>query len=177
MSSNSSSFKKNHQPEVELKPQSNQNANAVDPWNVNATSDVSASEAVSNISSPDYQEEITLDILSGRDMLMEISDPSDSDSTILVSDPLSGSQKKVNSESNARVAAKNGKSKGKVKSNGKVNCDVAGSEEHKIVIQVKGPEGANGTCLPKGGGGGSAENEVRLPRGERPSGRDRMSYF
>ncbi|KAL0281510.1 UNVERIFIED_CONTAM: hypothetical protein PYX00_002478 [Menopon gallinae] len=154
MSSNSSSFKKN-QPEVEVKPPNNQNSN-VDPWNVNATSDISASEAVSNISSPDYQEEITLDILSGRDMLMEISDPSDSDSTILVSDPLSGSQKKVNNENNANNV-KNGKSKSKVKSIGKVNCDVANSDEHKIVIQVKGPEGTNGTCLPKGGD--SAENE------------------
>ncbi|XP_067010954.2 PH and SEC7 domain-containing protein isoform X2 [Anabrus simplex] len=47
--------------------------------------DLSQSEAVSNISSPDFQEEETLDILSSRD-LMEVSDPSDSDSTLLVSD-------------------------------------------------------------------------------------------
>nr|CAD7200399.1 unnamed protein product [Timema douglasi] len=47
--------------------------------------ELSQSEAISNISSPDYQEEETLDILSARD-LMEVSDPSDSDSTLLVSD-------------------------------------------------------------------------------------------
>ena len=47
--------------------------------------DQSVSEAVSNISSPDYQDDDNL--LSSRDMAaMAISDPSDSDSTILVSD-------------------------------------------------------------------------------------------
>lgn len=46
--------------------------------------DQSVSEAVSNISSPDYQDDDNL--LSTRDMAMAISDPSDSDSTILVSE-------------------------------------------------------------------------------------------
>lgn len=47
--------------------------------------DHSVSEAVSNISSPDYQDDDNL--LSSKDMAgMAISDPSDSDSTILVSD-------------------------------------------------------------------------------------------
>ncbi|XP_037027767.1 PH and SEC7 domain-containing protein-like isoform X4 [Bradysia coprophila] len=47
--------------------------------------DQSISEAVSNISSPDYQDDDNL--LSSKDMTgMAISDPSDSDSTILVSD-------------------------------------------------------------------------------------------
>lgn len=47
--------------------------------------DHSVSEAVSNISSPDYQDDDNL--LSSRDMAaMAISDPSDSDSTLLVSD-------------------------------------------------------------------------------------------
>lgn len=47
--------------------------------------DLSASEAVSNISSPDYQDDDNL--LSSKDIAgIVISDPSDSDSTILVSD-------------------------------------------------------------------------------------------
>lgn len=47
--------------------------------------DHSVSEAVSNISSPDYQDDDNL--LSSKDMTgMAISDPSDSDSTIMVSD-------------------------------------------------------------------------------------------
>lgn len=46
--------------------------------------DQSVSEAVSNISSPDYQDDDNL--LSTRDIAMAISDPSDSDSTILVSE-------------------------------------------------------------------------------------------
>lgn len=50
-----------------------------------ANGDHSVSEAVSNISSPDYQDDDNL--LSSKDMTgMAISDPSDSDSTILVSD-------------------------------------------------------------------------------------------
>ncbi|XP_026287868.1 PH and SEC7 domain-containing protein isoform X2 [Frankliniella occidentalis] len=48
--------------------------------------DFSQSEAISNISSPDFQEE-TLDILSARDLLMEGSDASDSDSTLMASIP------------------------------------------------------------------------------------------
>lgn len=46
--------------------------------------DQSVSEAISNISSPDYQDDDNL--LSSRDIAMAISDPSDSDSTILVSE-------------------------------------------------------------------------------------------
>lgn len=47
--------------------------------------DHSVSEAVSNISSPDYQDDDNL--LSSRDLVnIALSDPSDSDSTILVSD-------------------------------------------------------------------------------------------
>lgn len=50
------------------------------------TNDQSVSEAVSNISSPDYQDEDNL-LMSSRDVgAMNISDPSDSDSTILASD-------------------------------------------------------------------------------------------
>ena len=47
--------------------------------------DQSVSEAISNISSPDYQDEH--DLLSARELAaMAISDPSDSDSTLMVSD-------------------------------------------------------------------------------------------
>uniref|UniRef100_A0A146M505 PH and SEC7 domain-containing protein 4 n=1 Tax=Lygus hesperus TaxID=30085 RepID=A0A146M505_LYGHE len=46
--------------------------------------DLSQSEAISNISSPDFQEEDSEII--GKDLVMEVSDPSDSDSTLLVSD-------------------------------------------------------------------------------------------
>lgn len=50
-----------------------------------ANGDQSVSEAVSNISSPDYQDDDNL--LSSKDLAaMALSDPSDSDSTILVSD-------------------------------------------------------------------------------------------
>lgn len=57
--------------------------------------DHSVSEAVSNISSPDYQDEDNL--LSSKDMAaMAISDPSDSDSTILVSDTVHRIQDKDN---------------------------------------------------------------------------------
>lgn len=51
------------------------------------TNDQSNSEALSNISSPDYQDENDL-LLSSRDIVgaMTISDPSDSDSTILASE-------------------------------------------------------------------------------------------
>uniref|UniRef100_A0A4Y0BLN3 PH and SEC7 domain-containing protein 4 n=1 Tax=Anopheles funestus TaxID=62324 RepID=A0A4Y0BLN3_ANOFN len=75
--------------------------------------DHSVSEAVSNISSPDYQDEH--DLLSTKDLMaMAISDPSDSDSTILISEnthrcdlPMSHTER-----------------------------------DHKLVIQVKSGEGA-----------------------------------
>lgn len=66
--------------------------------------DYSVSEAISNISSPDYRDDD--DSVGIRDLVMEISDHSDSDSTLLVSEP--------------RQRAAEG--------------------DHRIVIQVKGPE-------------------------------------
>lgn len=76
-----------------------------------AGTDLSISEAVSNISSPDYQDDDNL--LSSRDIAgMAISDPSDSDSTILVSD--------INSRNAAALHD--------------------GRGDHKIVIKVKGVE-------------------------------------
>ncbi|KAL3276719.1 hypothetical protein HHI36_012088 [Cryptolaemus montrouzieri] len=51
---------------------------------LHSVNDASMSEAVSNISSPDYHDDDSMGI---RDCIMEISDPSDSDSTLLVSEP------------------------------------------------------------------------------------------
>lgn len=55
----------------------------------------SVSEAISNISSPDYQDEH--DLLSARDLsaAMAISDPSDSDSTLIVDNPKQDKDHKV----------------------------------------------------------------------------------
>lgn len=143
MSSNSNSLQKNQLVGLEAKTQANHGTYG-DHWGNpnNTTSDVSASEAISNISSPDYQEEITMDILNARDLLMEISDPSDSDSTLLVSDP---SQNRTNNSD--KNSARNGK--GKNKFNGKPNCHVVDTEDHKIIIQVKGPETSSPRSLPK----------------------------
>ncbi|XP_055385023.1 PH and SEC7 domain-containing protein isoform X2 [Condylostylus longicornis] len=82
--------------------------------------DQSVSEAVSNISSPDYQDDDNL--LSSKDLMgLSLSDPSDSDSTILVSDAM---QRKQQQEKNA--------------SNNK-------QEQHKLVIQVKGLNNSEGS--------------------------------
>lgn len=58
--------------------------------------DLSMSEAVSNISSPDYQDDNLL--LSSRDLAggMAVSDPSDSDSTLMVSDTRYGTDRDGN---------------------------------------------------------------------------------
>ncbi|XP_076629899.1 exchange factor for Arf 6 isoform X7 [Colletes latitarsis] len=82
--------------------------------------DLSQSEAISNMSSPDYNDEETMDILSARDIMM-VSDPSDSDSTILASEPPQRRLKTTAQPSNAYAAAQD-------------------ATEHRIVIQVKGPD-------------------------------------
>ncbi|XP_053665242.1 PH and SEC7 domain-containing protein [Anopheles marshallii] len=77
--------------------------------------DHSVSEAVSNISSPDYQDEH--DLLSTKDLMaMAISDPSDSDSTILISENTHRCDLPMNHT----------------------------ERDHKLVIQVKSGEGGNG---------------------------------
>lgn len=73
----------------------------------------SVSEAVSNISSPDYHDEDSVGI---RDCVMEISDHSDSDSTLLVSEPR---------QRHVRVHG---------------NSTSGDNSEHRIVIQVRGPD-------------------------------------
>lgn len=59
--------------------------------------DYSISEAISNISSPDYNDDNSIGI---RDCVMEVSDHSDSDSTLLVSEPR---QKHGNVEGDHRI--------------------------------------------------------------------------
>ncbi|XP_076650495.1 exchange factor for Arf 6 isoform X2 [Halictus rubicundus] len=81
--------------------------------------DLSQSEAISNMSSPDYNDEETMDILSARDMM--VSDPSDSDSTILASEP---PQRRLKSAATTPTGYSSGQD----------------SSEHRIVIQVKGPD-------------------------------------
>ncbi|XP_031333288.1 uncharacterized protein LOC116163485 isoform X6 [Photinus pyralis] len=88
--------------------------------------DYSISEAISNISSPDYHDDNSMGI---RDCVMEISDHSDSDSTLLVSEP------RQRYGTNAE-------------------CD------HRIVIQVKGPD--KDLMGLKDRGKGYRENENRL---------------
>lgn len=106
--------------------------------------DLSQSEAISNISSPDFQEEETLDILSARDM-MELSDPSDSDSTLLVSDRTPA----VTAMNNSNVQQLHHLNNIKNQNPSSLSSDGAhlhsnvvgqGSAEHRIVIQVKGPD-------------------------------------
>lgn len=89
---------------------------------------MSLSEAVSNISSPDYQDQDDM-FDTGRECpRMELSDPSDSDSTILVSEP----------------CHKRAKSNSTYSDHGSdVTLNGDHSKDYRIVIQVKGPEKQN----------------------------------
>ncbi|XP_061401194.1 PH and SEC7 domain-containing protein-like [Musca vetustissima] len=84
--------------------------------------DLSVSEAISNISSPDYQDDDNL--LSSRDLLggMILSDPSDSDSTILVSDAAVQRQQHQQQHRQQQKSS---------------------SSEHKVVIKVRGADNGN----------------------------------
>lgn len=73
--------------------------------------------AVSNISSPDYNDDDSVGI---RDCVMEISDHSDSDSTLLGPEP------------------------NKRRGNPRGGHDGSGQGDHKIVIQVRGPQDKRG---------------------------------
>jgi len=106
--------------------------------------DLSQSEAISNISSPDFQEEETLDILSTRD-LMEVSDPSDSDSTLLVSDrtPAATAINNNNPQHLHHLNNNKNQNPSSVLADGvhlHSNVVGQGAAEHRIVIQVKGPD-------------------------------------
>ncbi|KAF9417802.1 hypothetical protein HW555_005216, partial [Spodoptera exigua] len=87
------------------------------------------SEAVSNISSPDYQDQDDM-FETGRECpRMELSDPSDSDSTILVSEPCHKRAKSNSSYSNEHGSD--------------VTLNGDHSNDYRIVIQVKGPDKQN----------------------------------
>jgi len=93
---------------------------------------MSLSEAISNISSPDYQDQDDM-FETGRECpRMELSDPSDSDSTILVSEPC---HKRAKSNSSYSDHGSD------VTLNGDHN------NEHRIVIQVRGPDKQNGNTI------------------------------
>lgn len=88
---------------------------------------MSLSEAVSNISSPDYQDQDDM-FETGRECpRMELSDPSDSDSTILVSEPCHKRAKSNSTYSNEHGS----------------DVTLNGDSDHRIVIQVKGPDKQN----------------------------------
>ncbi|GBP63517.1 PH and SEC7 domain-containing protein 3 [Eumeta japonica] len=96
--------------------------------------DMSLSEAISNISSPDYQDQDDM-FETGRECpRMELSDPSDSDSTILASEPC---HKRI--KSNSTYSNGHGSD---VTLNGEHNND------YRIVIQVKGPDKQNNQEVP-----------------------------
>lgn len=112
MSSNSGSRGTNHVAEATLQNVNNHHHHHL----MNGATDQSVSEAVSNISSPDYQDDDNL--LSSKDIVaMTISDLSDSDSTILVSERGGGGYHLANRS---------------------INRGGAEDREHKIVIKVKG---------------------------------------
>ncbi|XP_075215974.1 exchange factor for Arf 6 isoform X3 [Lycorma delicatula] len=89
--------------------------------------DLSQSEAISNISSPDFQEE-NCEILNARDLVMEVSDPSDSDSTLLLSETTAKVRRTTNGNHNSNNIQSMSKS------------DKTSQNDYRIVIQVKGPE-------------------------------------
>uniref|UniRef100_A0ABD2WS20 SEC7 domain-containing protein n=1 Tax=Trichogramma kaykai TaxID=54128 RepID=A0ABD2WS20_9HYME len=105
--------------------------------------ELSQSEVISNMSSPDYNDEETMDILSARDNMM-VSDPSDSDSTILASEP---PQRRVSKQQKKQQSAS-------------TTEQTSNEQQHRIIIQVKGPNGgtvnsnsncANSNNSPRGG--------------------------
>lgn len=102
--------------------------------------DLSQSEAISNMSSPDYNDEETMDILSARDIMM-VSDPSDSDSTILASEPPQR-RLKAAAAAAAAAAASSSSSASVPAAAPTSNAYTPAQEnsEHRIVIQVKGPD-------------------------------------
>ncbi|XP_055851059.1 PH and SEC7 domain-containing protein isoform X2 [Episyrphus balteatus] len=93
--------------------------------------DQSVSEAISNISSPDYQDDDNL--LSSRDLIggMVLSDPSDSDSTILVSEAVQRKrdQQKLQQQQQQQLQQQQQQQQ----------------NEHKLVIQVRGLDSSNST--------------------------------
>ncbi|XP_016983062.1 PH and SEC7 domain-containing protein isoform X6 [Drosophila rhopaloa] len=110
--------------------------------------DQSVSEAISNISSPDYQDDDNL--LSSRDILggMVLSDPSDSDSTILVSDAAALQRQQLKQQLRAQQQQQRDRDRERDRERDQ--------SEHKVVIQVRGLDSNSS------GGGRSEEDVVTL---------------
>ncbi|XP_017082646.2 PH and SEC7 domain-containing protein isoform X2 [Drosophila eugracilis] len=96
--------------------------------------DQSVSEAISNISSPDYQDDDNL--LSSRDILggMVLSDPSDSDSTILVSDAAAQQRQQLKQQLRAQQQQQRDRERERDRDRDREREQ----SEHKVVIQVRG---------------------------------------
>ncbi|XP_050745206.1 PH and SEC7 domain-containing protein isoform X4 [Drosophila biarmipes] len=109
--------------------------------------DQSVSEAISNISSPDYQDDDNL--LSSRDILggMVLSDPSDSDSTILVSDAAAQQRQQLKQQLRAQQQQQRDRERERDRDREQ--------SEHKVVIQVRGLDSNS-----SGGGNGRSEEDV-----------------
>ncbi|KAH8306348.1 hypothetical protein KR018_008499, partial [Drosophila ironensis] len=101
--------------------------------------DQSVSEAISNISSPDYQDDDNL--LSSRDILggMVLSDPSDSDSTILVSDAAALQRQQLKQQ----LRAQQQREKERERERERDRDRERDQSEHKVVIQVRGLDSGN----------------------------------
>ncbi|KQS52503.1 uncharacterized protein Dere_GG11149, isoform G [Drosophila erecta] len=115
--------------------------------------DQSVSEAISNISSPDYQDDDNL--LSSRDILggMVLSDPSDSDSTILVSDAAAQQRQQLKQQLRAQQQQQRERERDRDRDREQ--------SEHKVVIQVRGLDSnssGSGNCT----NGRSEEDVVTL---------------
>ncbi|KAH8357203.1 hypothetical protein KR084_009303, partial [Drosophila pseudotakahashii] len=110
--------------------------------------DQSVSEAISNISSPDYQDDDNL--LSSRDILggMVLSDPSDSDSTILVSDAAAQQRQQLKQQLRAQQQQQRDRERERDRDREQ--------SEHKVVIQVRGLDSNSSG----GGGNGRSEEDV-----------------
>ncbi|KAH8337436.1 hypothetical protein KR059_010014, partial [Drosophila kikkawai] len=111
--------------------------------------DQSVSEAISNISSPDYQDDDNL--LSSRDILggMVLSDPSDSDSTILVSDAAALQRQQLKQQLRAQQQQQRERERERDRDREQ--------SEHKVVIQVRGLDSSNSS-----NGGRSEEDVITL---------------
>ncbi|XP_020814101.1 uncharacterized protein LOC110188657 isoform X6 [Drosophila serrata] len=113
--------------------------------------DQSVSEAISNISSPDYQDDDNL--LSSRDILggMVLSDPSDSDSTILVSDAAALQRQQLKQQLRAQQQQQRERERERDRDREQ--------SEHKVVIQVRGLDSNSSSC---GNNGRSEEDVITL---------------
>ncbi|XP_017007451.2 PH and SEC7 domain-containing protein isoform X1 [Drosophila takahashii] len=117
--------------------------------------DQSVSEAISNISSPDYQDDDNL--LSSRDILggMVLSDPSDSDSTILVSDAAAQQRQQLKQQLRAQQQQQRDRERERDRDRDRDREQ----SEHKVVIQVRGLD-SNSSSGGNGNANGRSEEDV-----------------